>query len=97
MGVDDDGSLHDIGEGEEVEMRVGLDVIFATCLLPLGECLHRGGKIQSSIVIGITGSHLMIKIIVHLSIWSISNENGPITLFLDFNLLNVFYKMVLTH
>lgn len=40
MGVDNDGSLHHIGKGEDVEVRVGLDVVFTACLLPLGECLQ---------------------------------------------------------
>ena len=47
MGVDDDGPLNHIGEGEEVEVRVGLDVVFTACLLPLGECLH-GGRHQGN-------------------------------------------------
>ena len=47
VGIDDDGPLHHIGEGEEVEVRVGLDVVFTACLLPLGECLH-GGRHQGN-------------------------------------------------
>ena len=47
VGVDDDGPLHHIGKGEEVEVRVGFDVVFTACLLPLGECLH-GGKHQGN-------------------------------------------------
>eukprot|EP00731_Ephydatia_muelleri_P000831 Em0001g831a len=47
LDVDDDGPLHHIGEGEEVEVRVGLYVVFTACLLPLGECLH-GGKHQGN-------------------------------------------------